>query len=147
MTKKEMYAQAMDILANAKVSDEVVAQFKELLEPKRAGMTVDLDAITRRDEDGNLLEVQDRLSGLWFPATEEYFYKDTKSDRLVNAEGYSIYPVAKAADKLKKQAKKTYEASKQAILTDVLNEVISPLDGKEQLDALTVEPDYSELAV
>ena len=147
MTKKEVFTQAMDILANAEVSEEVVAQFKELLEPKRAGMTVDLDAITRRDEDGNLVEVQDRLSGLWFPATEEYFYRDTKSDRLMNADGFPIYPVAKAADKLKKQAKKTYEASKQAILTDVLNEVISPMDGKERLDALSPEPDYSELAV
>jgi len=145
MTKKEMYAQAMEILANAKVSDEVVAQFKELLEPKRAGMTVDLEAISRRDENGNLVEVQDRLSGMWFPATEKYFYRDTKSDRLKNADGYPIYPVAKAADKLKKQAKKAYEASKQAILTDVLNEVISPLEGKEQLAALSPEPDYNEL--
>ena len=146
MTKKEMFSQAMAILNDAQASDELKAKFTELLAPKKAGLQVDVEAIVRRDPDTNdIVEIQDRLSGYWFPATLKYFFKDSKDTKIVNANGDKLYPVARAADKLKKQAKKTAAASKAAILQDVLDEKLDPTEAKEAIAALTDEPDYSIL--
>ena len=153
MTKKEMYEKGMEILTKNKdsfVTEESFDAFKveleELLKPGRAGQSVNLDEITKKDENGNIVEVQCKLSGVWLPADTKHFLAD-KNSKIVNAEGEGIYPVSRQADKLKKEAKKAYAASKEAISQDVFDENITPAQGKEAIANLSTEPDYSSVQV
>lgn len=144
MTKAEMFKQAMEACEKFKASKELKDKLAELLEPKKGGKTVDIEEIVHRDEDGNVTEIQCRASGVWLPATVEYFLAD-KNSKIVNAEGAHLYPVSRQAQKLKTEAKKAYKASKDAITDDVLNGVIAPEDAKAALAELSDEPDYSSV--
>jgi len=139
MTKKEMFEQAKEILAKYNVSGKASEAILELLEPKKGGQTVDIESIVKRDDLGNIVEIKCSLSGVWLPATEEFFYGD-KNSKLNGLTKHS-----RQAYKIKSDAAKVYKASKEAIMNDVLDGNLTPEDGKAQLEALSTEPDYSSV--
>lgn len=55
----------------------IVAKY---MEPKASGFgkTANLDEITKRDANGKITEILCSISGKWLPATDEFFYKETK---------------------------------------------------------------------
>lgn len=140
MTKKEMFEQAKEILAKYNVSGKASDAILELLEPKKGGQTVNIESIVKRDSEGNIVELKCSLSGVWLPATEEFFYGDKNSK--VNG----LTKHSRQAYKIKSDAAKIYKASKEAIMDDVLEGNLTPVDGKTQLEKLSTEPDYSSVS-
>lgn len=145
MTKKELFNRAIEICEANEASEALVAGLTELLKPKTGGQTINIEEIVNRDEEGNIVELKCRLSGVFLPANLEYFTPD-KNSKIVNAEGEALYTISRQAQKIKSDANKTLRASKDAITNDVLNGVISPEDARAQLDELSAEPDYSSVA-
>lgn len=146
MTKAELFNQAMAICEKHNAEQELVEALSELLEPKKGGIRTDIEDIVRRDEDGNIVELQCRVSGVWLPANLEYFTPD-KNSKIVNAEGEKLYTISRQAQKIKADTLRVFRASKEAITNDVLDGIISPEDAKAQIEALSAEPDYSSVSI
>lgn len=144
-TKKQIWDEVQTICTKHKVSKEVIAELGKILEPGKSGQKVDIDAITRKDAEGNVTHLQCRLSGKWLPADLVHFTKDTNS-KIIGTDGAPLYTISRQAQKLKKEAAKIYAASKEAITNDLLDGKISAVEAKKQLEALSVEPDYSSVA-
>jgi hypothetical protein len=142
MTKKEQFERAMQICDTHNVSNKVKAEFTELLEPKKGGQAADIESIVKRDEAGNVVELQCQASMVWLPADLEYFTKDIGS-KIINEAGDTLYKISRQAQKIRSEAVKTFKASKDAIVFDVLEGVISSEDGKAMIGKLSQEPDYS----
>lgn len=144
MTKQEMFDKAKEILAKHGVNEDTAlyADIVALLEPKKGGAAIDVDSIVRRDADGNIVELQCRLSGKWLPANLVNFTVD-KGSKIVNAAGEELYTVSRQAQKIRAEFAKALKASQDAIRDDVLNEVITPAEGKAKIAELPTEPDYS----
>lgn len=144
MTKKEQFEQAMALCEKHKASKELVAGLTELLEPKKGGQIVDIESIVKRDGKGNIVELQCQASKVWLPANLLNFTRDVNS-KIVNAAGEELYKISRQAQKLKSEALKTFKASKDAIVNDVLDGVISPAEGAKKIEALSSEPDYKSI--
>jgi len=90
-TKKEIFTMVTTAVAAlctthktpTKFNDELQAILAANLEPKAGGATVNLDEVTRKDKDGNIVEIQCSVSGAWLPATKEFFYED-KAGKGIN---------------------------------------------------------------
>ena len=143
-SKKDIYEGALDILRKHNVGETkpLFIELKELLEPKKGGNAVDINEIAKLNETGQVLEIKCSLSGVWLPATTENFYNE-KDSKLVNVDGVGLSRHSREGYKVKSDFAKTIKASKDAITADVMNEVITPAQGKEQMAALPTEPDYS----
>lgn len=144
MTKQEMFDKAKEILAKHGVNEgtALYADVTALLEPKKGGASIDIDSIVRRDAEGNIVELQCRLSGKWLPANSANFFID-KGSKIVNAAGEELYTLSRQAQKIRADFAKALKASQDAIRDDVLNEVITPAEGKAKIAELPTEPDYS----
>ena len=142
MTKKAIFEEAQSILEKHKIKGEAKDAILELLEPKKGGQAIDLESIVKRDASGDIVEVKCKLSGVFLPATEDFFYAD-KGSKIVTADGFECSRTSKQAKALKREASKIYKASKDAIMSDVLEGKITPEDGKEALADISPEPDYS----
>ena len=142
MTKKEMFAQAMELCKVHKAPEGLVTGLTELLEPKKGGQAVDIESIVKRDGNGNIVQLQCQASKVWLPANLLNFTRDTNS-KIVNAAGEELYKISRAAQKIKSEAAKAFKASKEAITNDVLDGAISPAEGKKQIEGLSAEPNYS----
>ncbi len=140
-TKQEIFKQAMSICTEAQASEVLVKQLTELLEPKKGGMTVDIESIVKRDDAGTVTEIQCTLSGVWLPADLLNFGRDKNSKIIVG--DVAMDRVSKQAYKIKHAATKAFSASKASITNDVLDEVITAAEGKALLAELSAEPDYS----
>jgi len=136
-TKQEIFKQAMTICEAEGASEALVTGLTALLEPKKGGQSVDIESIVTRDENGEITHITCRYSNVSLPATSEYF----PNDKASKANG--LYTVSKQALAIKKAADKTLKASKEAITSDVLNEVIAPAEAKEMIANLTANIDYS----
>lgn len=146
MTKKEQFERAMEICKAHKLPEKVVAEIKELLEPKKGGQSINVDEIVKRDANGNVVEMLCRASNVWLPADTLNFFPD-KNSKVINKDGEGLYTgISRVADKIKKETAKAYKASKEAIMNDVLEGVITPEEGKAKLDSIPTEPDYSTVA-
>ena len=141
-TKLEIFKQVQALCEEQGASEQLVKGLTELLEPKKGGMTVDIESIVKRDNEGNITEIKCRYSDVWLPANLLNFPKDSAS-KAINADGEALYTVSKQALSIKKAAAKTLAASRAAITNDVLDEVISPAEAKEMIANLSAEPDYS----
>ena len=143
-SKKELLELAKDILAKHNVGETkpLYADIVELLTPKKGGATLDLSEYATLDENGKALTITCRLSGVEFEANAVNFYSD-KNSKIECANGNIVSPHSREAIKVKNEFAKTIKASKDAITADVMNEVITPAEGKARIDALPTEPDYS----
>lgn len=143
-SKSDIFISALAILAKYNVPETkpLYVELKELLEPKKGGNAVDINEIAKLNETGQVLEIKCSLSGVWLPATTENFYNE-KDSKLVNVDGIGLSRHSREGYKVKSDFAKTIKASKDAITADVMNEVITPAEGKERMAALPTEPDYS----
>jgi hypothetical protein len=136
----------MAVLEGYDLPDELVAGIKAILEPKSGAKSINIDEVTKKDEEGNIVAILDTLTGLWLPADDETFYVD-KSGKGIPVGDIHLKRVSKAAYAILSKHKKANAASKEAIFGDVLEGVISPEEGKQLVEDIEAsEPDYSALA-
>ena len=143
-SKKEILATAEAILAKHGVdaSTDLYKEGIELWEPKKGGQTLDITEFTKTNAEGLVTEIQCRLSGVWLPATTEFFPAD-KNAKFETESGELVYHTSKQALKIKSDFAKAVKASKEAISNDVLNEEMTAAEGREAIENLPTEPDYS----
>lgn len=147
MTKKELHLKGLAILAAHSVGADtpLYKEINDLLEPKAAGMKLNLEDFAVLNEDGKAVRITCRLSNVELPASKEFFYSD-KNSKVECENGDLVYTHSLQAIKIKKDFDRAQKASADAITKDVMDEVISPARGKEllaELDANT--PDYSSV--
>ena len=144
MKKSEIYEKVQAICAAHNLPADVVAQLNELLEPKNAGRSFNWDDIVRKDENGNVVEIQCSLSGVWLPADSIHFYASRDGKGVMGTDGVILQKVSKQGENARKAYQKAYNASKNALMDDVLNGVISNEEAKAKLEELNAQgPDYS----
>lgn len=144
MKKSEVFERVQAICEKYNLPAEVVTQLNELLEPKSAGRNFNWDDIVRKDENGNVIELQCSLSGVWLPADSLHFYASRDGKGVVGTDGVILQKVSKQGENARKAYQKSYNASKNALMDDVLNGVISNEEAKAKLEQLNATgPDYS----
>ena len=145
-SKKEMFEATMSVLSQYEMPAEAVEKIRSILEPKSGGRAVDLDEVTRKDENGVVVAIQDNVSGLWFPATSDFFYEDKSGKGIEGSDGSLLKRVSKAGYSIASKYKKMLAASKEAIFNDVLDGKITPEEGKSKIvDLEEAGPDFSDL--
>jgi len=151
-TKKEILeattSAAMALCDTHNVSDDfrngLTAILNDNLAPKSSGAKVNVDEVTHKDAEGNITEIQCSVSGVWLPATVEYFYEDKKGEGLA---GTGLKRLSRQAEAIRKQHIKVISATERAIMADVLDGALTPEDGKARLEeAKAQKPDYSSVA-
>lgn len=150
MTKKELFNNTMEAVKeyaegkmNAEVKAGLFAVIEAELAPKTSGTSIDVDAVTNKDGQGNIVEMQCSLSGVFLPATEDYFYKDSKGEGF---QGTGLIRTSILGKKAKNDHDKVIRASKAAITEDVMNEVLTPAEGKAEIEKLLGgKVDYSSV--
>lgn len=154
-SKREIFeavsAAALELCEKHQVANNVreglQSIFDEHLAPKSSGASVNLDEVTRKDEDGNIVEIQCAVSGAWLPASLDYFYEDKTGKGPVGTDGVALRRLSRQAEQIRKQAAKTLAATEKAIMADVLDGVMTPEEGKAKLEeAKAVKPDYSSVS-
>ena len=144
MKKSEVFERVQAICEKYNLPTEVVTQLNELLEPKNAGRSFNWDDIVRKDENGNVIELQCALSGVWLPADSLHFYASRDGKGVVGTDGVVLQKVSKQGENVRKAYQKQYNASKNALMDDVLDGVISNEEAKAKLEQLNAAgPDYS----
>lgn len=117
----------------------LTAIFETHLKPKSSGASVNIDEVTRKDEQGNIIEIMCSLSGVFLPATIDFFYED-KTGKGING----LKRLSRQAEGVRKQHIKTLATNKNAIMANVLDGVITPEEGKAKLKkAEAIKPDFS----
>lgn len=145
-SKKEIFASAMDICKQHKVPAAFVADLTTLLEPKSGGASVDLSTVTKTNDKGDVTEIQCSVSGVWLPATGDFFYNDAAGKGIKGTDGAMLKRVSKQGEAIRKQHTKSIAATEKAIMTDVLNGDLKPEEGKAKLEkAKAVKPNYSKV--
>ena len=154
MSKNEKFVTGKDailaILVGAKVASEVLTKVENQLELHFKGSTatrVDLDSVTRKNEDGEVVEILCSLSGAWLPANTDNFFSDKGSS-------LGLRRVSRQAETIKRDFEKVNEASKKAIMADLLTLDITKEDDLNTLVGLQAElkklgelaPEYSVVA-
>jgi len=117
MTKKELYAEVSAILEKHGVEGEAKEQLLALVEPKRGGQRFDIDEVACLDENGTVTHILDSVLHIWVPVYDEdgepNFYEKPDTEL-----GWSRF--SRTAEKLRKEAEKTFKATKEGVLQDLL---------------------------
>ena len=144
MTKKETFAAVIALCEEHKAPKTLVAALTEVLEPKGGGPVMDIEAVTKKDEQGNIVEIQCSLSGVFLPATEEYFYADKSGKSKLNG----LKRNSRQADKIKKAHEKQVSTSEKAIMEDMLSGDLKPEEATKKVVKLREsKPDYSTVGL
>jgi len=156
-TKKEVFettSKAVEALCTqfktpAPFNEKLQAILADNLAPKTAGMTVNLDEVTRKDANGKITEIQCSVSGKWLPATKEYFYEEKAEGKgIVALDGSHLKRLSRQAESVRKQFIKAQQASEKAVMADVLSGDLTPDKAKEALEAIKAKkPDYSSVGL
>lgn len=143
-TKKEVFESAIALCEANKASDALVAGLTDLLAPKSGGASINLDEVTRKDEEGNVTEILCSVSNVWLPATVEYFYAEKAEGKGING----LKRVSKQGESIRKAATKVLNATEKAIMTDILSGEMTPKEGQKALTAAkAVQPDFSKVGL
>ena len=135
-TKKEIYASAMELCETHGASDELVSGLTDLLAPKTGGATVNVEEVF----DGKNLQCS--VSGVWLPATTEFFYEDKGGKSPFNG----LKRTSRLGEAARKAHNKAVSASCNAIMSDVLDGELSAEDGKIAIEAEKAKVvDYSSV--
>lgn len=147
-TKREIFDTVTAAVATLCATHKTPAKFNEglnsilasNLEPKAGGASVNIEEVTK-SKDGKIVEIQCSVSGVFLPATPEFFYED-KSGKGING----LKRLSRQAESIRKAYIKTRGASEKAIMVDVLDGKITPEAGKARLEkAKAIKPDYSKV--
>lgn len=154
-SKKELYAEVSGnitkLLQANGVSDAIVAEVQKAidasLKPGKFGATsVNLDEVTKKDSDGNITEILCNVSGVWLPASVEYFYEDLSGKSKIVVDGVALKRLSRQAEAVRKKFIAAQAKESQKITAQVLNEEISNAEGKQLLAELAAQkPDFSEV--
>jgi len=148
-TKKEIFegtvSAVIALCDEHKVANKFRAALSAILEdnlaPKAGGATVNIDEVTKKDADGNITHILCSVSSKFLPATEEFFYAE-KNGKGING----LKRVSKQGESIKKAHNKQLAATEKAIMTDVLDGVMTPEQGKAKLEKAKLEkPDFSSV--
>jgi len=121
----------------------LAALLNDLLAPKSAGLSVNLDDVTKRDANGKITHIMCSLSGKFLPATAEFFYED-KHGKGVGETG--LKRLSRQAEAIRKQHLKLVATSERAIMNDTIDKKISAEEARKKLEALkNSKPDYSKV--
>ena len=155
MTKLELFNTVTGAVAafaeeaglDADLTSKLQGIISDNLAPKSGGGSVNLDEVTKRDEDGNFTEILCATSKVWLPATLDFFYED-KSDapKITDAEGNGLKRLSRQAESIGKKFIKENRATIQAITDDILEaEDMGQVEELKTLlvDAKAAKPDYS----
>lgn len=135
-SKKDIFAAVMALCTEHKASGKLVDGLTNLLEPKAGGAKVDVESVFK---DGKL---QCAVSGVWLPATLEFFYEDKSGKSPFNG----LRRLSRQAESIRKTHAKTITASERAIMSDVLDGNITPEAGKAKAEKIkSIQPDYSSV--
>ena len=119
LSKKELYAEVQNICDTFGIEGEAREKLVALVEPKRAGIKFDIDEIACKDENDVVTYILDSVFQKWIPIYDDEgepnFYEKPDTEL-----GWSRF--SRAAEKARKTAEKTYKATKDAVLTDLLND-------------------------
>lgn len=132
--------EVLNVLESHNVSRKAIEAVKELMTPKK-GTPLNIDEVTKKDGAGNITEIQCSLSGVFLPATEDYFYK--KDGTTLGFDRNS-----KQATKLKSDHTKKVAATKANVFNDILAGAITAEDAKQLVANAEAETvDYSSVGL
>ena len=142
-------AAIMDGKVKPAIQDEINAKLGELLGPKSPGASVNIEDVVKRDASGVITELQCAVSGVFLPATLEYFYEDKSGkSQFTDANGIALRRLSRQAEGIRKTFIKTQTTSERAILEDALKGVITQEEGQAKLAAIQgAKPDYSSVGI
>ena len=128
----------------AAFNEAVKAVLTANLAQKTAGMSVNLDEVTKKGQDGKVTEILCSVSNKWLPATKEYFYEEKAEGKGING----LKRLSRQAESIRKQHTKTVTVSEKAIMADVLSGDMTPEAAKGKIEALKAsKPDYSSVGL
>lgn len=142
-------AEVMKDRVKQPIQDEINAKLEELLGPKSPGAVVDLESVVKRDASGFITEVQCAVSGVFLPATLEYFYEDKSGkSTITDANGVALRRLSRQAEGIRKVFIKVQATSEKAILEDALSGVLPQEEAQAKLKEIREsKPDYSKVGI
>ena len=142
-------AAIMDGKVKPAIQDEINAKLADMLGPKTPGASVNIEDVVKRDASGFITELQCAVSGVFLPATLEYFYEDKSGkSQFTDANGIALRRLSRQAEGIRKAFIKTQTVSERAILEDALKGVITQEEGQAKLAAIKgAKPDYSSVGI
>jgi hypothetical protein len=141
MTKKTSAVLALLVVGKA-VTEELRAEVTSILEAKGSKKAVvNLDEIRKVDKNGKVTEIKCSVSGVWLPATEEFFYVNKKGDKNLN----NLLRRSRQAEKIYKDHSRNTKAAKAKIWEDFENNKINGEQAKSLMKKIPLEPDYTKV--
>lgn len=152
--KSELYAEVSNsvtkLLSANEVSEAIIAEVQKAIDASlKPGVfgarSVNIEDVVKRDSDGEITEILCNVSGVWLPASVEYFYEDLSGKSKIVVDGVALKRLSRQAEGVRKKFIAQQAKASQAITTKVLNGEISAEEGKRQLAELPEKPDFSEV--
>lgn len=142
-SKAEIFNQVMEACETHNASNKLKEALRVILEPKSAGASVNLDEVTRKDANGNITEIMCSVSGVFLPATAEFFYEEKAEGKGING----LKRLSRQAEAIRKTHIRNVSVSEKAIVQDILDGAISNEEGKAKIEALRAsKPDFSSVS-
>ncbi len=143
MTKTKLFEAAMAVCETHNITGDALTELTTLLKPKVGGSKADVNDYTVFDADQNVSYIFCTFHKMWEPVSAE-----TEDGDIINLFGSAKTPngfarECKVGVSQWKKLNKEYKEQKEAIISDVLNEVISGEEGKEALKALDESKNYT----
>ena len=141
MTKKTELILSLLVLGT-KITEELKTKVLEALENKKS--VINLDEVRKVDAQGNVTELKCSVSGVWLPATEEYFYVDKKNGK--NSKNFNgLLRRSRQAERIYKAYIKTVKDAKAKIWSDFEANKIDAAKAKDLMKSIPTAPDYSKV--
>lgn len=150
--KSELYAEVSanvtKLLEANEVDADIIAEVQKAIDASlKPGVfgarSVNIEDVVKRDSDGEITEILCNVSGVWLPASVEYFYEDLSGKSKIVVDGVALKRLSRQAEGVRKKFIAQQAKASQAITTKVLNGEISAEEGKRQLAELPEKPDFS----
>lgn len=147
-SKKEMYAEVSELVArvlsansvDAGVQEQVQQAIDHVLKPGVFGSKTDIESVVKRDGEGNIVELKCSLSGVFLPATPEYFYEDKSGKSQFNG----LKRLSKKAEKARKQHAAAVAKAMNKINQSLYAGAIDVETAKAEIAAVqATKPDFS----
>lgn len=139
-SKKEIFTQVVAVLEKHKASKELIAEISAIVEPKKGGMSVNVeDVYVPKAKDGKAYLLCS-VSGLWLEATADNFYEDASEGNKFGG----LKRLSRAAEAARKKAISVKKATEAAVMQDMLAGNISADEAKAKL-AKVAGPDFSQI--
>jgi len=152
-----LIAAAGEVIKSPKQLEKLEEAFKPVIDDFKPTRTnskrLNIEDFTRKDENGDIVEVLCSTSNVWLPATLEFFYAD-KSDRGANTivlkDGTQIRRLSRQAEKISKLHAKQKRASIASIMSDMSELDVTDTEAvkslQEELKAIQAsKPDFSSV--